>query len=93
MNNDKHKGHVNYEPNSANGAPADQAGRIYRSWDQHTKDTLVKNIINDFDSIEDKSIAGRAIANFYQADEELGNTLAKIANVEFKQFINKEQYQ
>lgn len=120
MNDDKDMGHVNYEPNSAAGAPSEvpgyedamqpvsgqtgrqvidkvnhfgQAGRIYRSWDQHTKDTLIKNLMNDFDGIEDRAIVGRAIANFYQADEELGNTLGKKANVDFKQFINAEQYQ
>ena len=46
----------------------------------HNKHSL-KNLLNDFSQIEIRDIVGRVIANFYQADEELGNALAEGSNV------------
>ncbi|OZI10711.1 catalase [Bacillaceae bacterium SAS-127] len=59
-----------------------QAGRIYRSYDQATKEALIKNILNDFKQIKNRDIVTRVISHFYQADEQLGKTLAEQANVE-----------
>ncbi|WP_100401817.1 catalase [Bacillus sp. FJAT-42315] len=59
-----------------------QAGRIYRNYDQATKEALIKNILNDFKQIKNRDIVARVISHFYQADEQLGKTLAEQANVE-----------
>ncbi|WP_338751300.1 catalase [Bacillus sp. FJAT-52991] len=59
-----------------------QAGRIYRSYDEATKQALIKNILNDFKQIKNRDIVARVISHFYQADEQLGKTLAEQAKVE-----------
>ncbi|KGX91984.1 catalase [Pontibacillus halophilus JSM 076056 = DSM 19796] len=66
-----------------------QAGRIYRSFSQDQKDQLFRNLMGDFDGIEDRNIVGRAIANFYYADEELGKQLAEKANIDLEQFVGQ----
>ncbi|WP_269799228.1 catalase [Bacillus xiapuensis] len=65
-----------------------QAGRIYRSYDQTTKQAVQKNILNDFQSITDRTIVARAIANLYRADAGLGRALAKKANVDITPYLH-----
>ena len=64
-----------------------QAGEIYRSYDDATKQALIKNLLNDFAQIENRDIVGRVIANFYQADEGLGNALAEGSNVDVQKYL------
>lgn len=64
-----------------------QAGEIYRSYDEDTKQALIKNLLNDFAQIKNRDIVGRAIANFYKADEGLGNALVEGANVNIDKYL------
>ena len=64
-----------------------QAGEIYRSYDEATKQALIKNLLNDFAQIENRDIVGRAVANFYKADEGLGRALVEGTNVDIKKYL------
>ncbi|NYF26151.1 catalase [Sporosarcina sp. JAI121] len=64
-----------------------QAGDIYRSYDEETKQALIKNLLNDFAQIKDRDIVGRAVANFYKADEGLGNALVEGTNVDIDKYL------
>ncbi|MFD2925030.1 catalase [Halobacillus naozhouensis] len=66
-----------------------QAGRIYRSYDQDKKAALIRNLLGDFDQIKDRNIVGRAIANFYQADESLGKTLAEKSKIDLDEYVGR----
>ncbi len=64
-----------------------QAGEIYRSYDESTKQALIKNLLDQFSGIENRDIVGRAIANFHRADESLGHALAEGANVDVHLYL------
>ncbi|WP_332691548.1 catalase [Halalkalibacter lacteus] len=68
-----------------------QAGQVYRRYSKEEQDALVKNITADISSVAEQTKL-LAICNFYRADEELGNRLAKKLGIDltpYLQHINK----
>jgi catalase len=64
-----------------------QAGEIYRSYDESTKQALIKNLLDQFSGIENRDIVGRVIANLHRADESLGHALAEGSNVDVHLYL------
>lgn len=64
-----------------------QAGEIYRSYDKSTKQSLIKNLLDQFSNIENRDIVGRVIANLYRADESLGQALSDGANLDLRRYL------
>jgi catalase len=64
-----------------------QAGEIYRSYDESTKQALIKNLLDQFSGIENRDIVGRVIANLHRADESLGHALAEGSNVDVHRYL------
>ncbi|PSL46938.1 catalase [Salsuginibacillus halophilus] len=65
-----------------------QAGRIWRTYDQETKDQVIKNIGSDLQGI-DQYTAMLAICNFYRADENLGQQLAEKAGIDISPYVGQ----
>ncbi|RKD73310.1 catalase [Sinobaca qinghaiensis] len=63
-----------------------QAGRIYRSYDQETKDALLRNLTDDLGDVAEETVL-RMVCNFYRADADLGQKLADKLNVDISPYV------
>lgn len=63
-----------------------QAGQVWRKYSQAEQDSVIKNIVADWQHVAEK-IYMRALCNFYRADEELGQRLATEMNVDLEKYI------
>lgn len=69
-----------------------QAGQIYRSYDDATKDALIKNLLGEFKQLKNEQILLRVLCNFYRADEGLGQRLAEGMNVDLTPYVGSGQH-
>ena len=67
-----------------------QAGELYREFSKKDQDNLIKNLSGALNSVKNKVIVHKMIAQFYQADTEYGTRLLKATNTsmnDIKQYI------
>lgn len=63
-----------------------QAGERYRAFSEAERENLIKNLANDLSQVN-KQTRLLAICNFYRADREYGERLAKALNIDISQYI------
>jgi catalase len=65
-----------------------QAGELYRSFSKEQQDNLISNLVNDLQSVNERTKL-LAICNFFRADQEYGMRLAKGLNVDISTYMNQ----
>ncbi|MBA4493552.1 catalase [Paenactinomyces guangxiensis] len=63
-----------------------QAGERYRAFTEAERNNLIKNLVNDLSQVNEHT-QKLAICNFYRADKEYGERLAKGLNIDLSAFV------
>ncbi|MGN7312167.1 catalase [Alkalicoccobacillus gibsonii] len=65
-----------------------QAGQVYRRHSKEVQDQLVKNLVDDWQTVEQRTVL-LLLCNFYRADADLGKRLADEMDVDLTPYLEK----
>jgi catalase len=64
-----------------------QAGELYRTFTEDERNNLIKNLVNDLTNVNSQTQL-LAICNFYRADEEYGERVAKGLGIDISPYVS-----